>query len=268
MNHPASLPSVQDRNAFTLVELLVSMAVASLLMVMLLSIISKSTDFSKRANVSSMSKSSAQAALDIIQTDLTSLLVNRHAGEVLHLVPGQTVDGADPSVTNTVINCLTTSMQDSYSSTPGGSNAGLPRMVQYAILYTNSYASRGNSFGLYRNVLDPTNTFNSALGVQNLTQVAPPLSNNLLVPNVVGMTCTLYTNSGAGVCIASGGPATVINSTNFPPKVVIEIALTVLDDSAIPRFGSGNGVGNNSSASLIRQYGRTLVRRVSLPSPP
>jgi len=80
MNHPASLPSVQDRNAFTLVELLVSMAVASLLMVMLLSIISKSTDFSKRANVSSMSKSSAQAALDIIQTDLTSLLVNRHAG--------------------------------------------------------------------------------------------------------------------------------------------------------------------------------------------
>jgi prepilin-type N-terminal cleavage/methylation domain-containing protein len=255
------------RDAFTLVEVLLAMAVASLLMVTLLSILSKSMDVSKRANTEILSKSSAQAALDVMQTDLSSLLVSRNAGQVF-VWTNQTVSGAPGlNPTPASIFLLTTSMEDSYSTNPGGSNAGVPRLVQYAILYTNSYASQTNAFGLYRNVLDPTNTFNSAIGGQNLT-TNTGLSNNLLVPNVVGMTCNLYTNYGAGVWSNAGTTNAAIYSTNFPTGVVVEISLTVLDEGALARFGNGSGKGNNSSTNLIKQYGRTLIRRVSLPSPP
>lgn len=257
---------------FTLVELLVAVAVASLLLVTLLSILSKSMDISKQANASMMAKGSAQAALDLMVTDLDSLVVSRNAGEVLRLAPGTQVLGADSSVTNTVIYLLTTSMVDSYSATQGGTNAGMPRVVQYSIQYTTNLASTSTkSFGLYRNVLDPTNTFNSVIGTNDLTGVAnlPAwTNNNLLVPNVVRMTCALYTNYGAGLWSNGAAAVTNVSSTNFPPGVVVEVSLTVLDESAVPRFADGSGSGNNSATNLINQYGRTLIRRVTLPSPP
>jgi hypothetical protein len=159
-------------------------------------------------------------------------------------------------------------MEDSYSTNPGGSNAGVPRLVHYQICYATNYAScSSNSFALYRNVLNPTNTFNSVIGTNDLTGATLD-STNPLVPNVVGMTCTLYTNYGAGVWSNAGTTNAAINSTNFPTGVMVEISLTVLDEGAFARFGNGSGKGNNSSTNLIKQYGRTLIRRVSLPSPP
>ncbi len=257
------------RDAFTLVEVLLAMAVASLLMVTLLSILSKSMDVSKRANTEILSKSSAQAALDVMQTDLASLLVNRNAGQVF-VWTNQTVSGATGlTPTPATIYMLTTSMEDSYSTNSGGTNAGVPRLVQYQICYATNYASwSSKSFALYRNVLNPTNTFNSVIGTNDLTGATPDSANNPLVPNVVGMTCTLYTNYGVGVWSNAGTTNAVINSTNFPPGVVLEISLTVLDEGALARFTNGSALGNNSSTNLIRQYGRTLIRRVSLPSPP
>jgi type II secretory pathway pseudopilin PulG len=249
------------------VELLLAMAVASLLMVTLLSILSKSMDVSKRANTEMLSKSSAQAALDVIQTDLASLLVSRNAGEVFVWTNEPVTGASGLTPTPATLYLLTTSMEDSYSTNNSG-GAGLPRMVQYAIQYTTNVASiSSNSFGLYRNVLDPTNTFSNAIGVPDLTHVSAPLSNNLLVPNVVGMTCTLYTNYGAGIWTNGGMTNSIITSTNFPPGVVVQISLTVLDEAALARFGNGGGSGNNSATNLIHQYGRTLVRRISLPSP-
>ena len=252
---------------FTLVEVLLAMAVASLLMVTLLTILSKSMDVSKQTNARMLSKSSAQAALDVMETDLDSLVVNRNAGEIL-AITNTPVSGASASMTKAAtIYCLTTSMEDSFTTNNSG-NSGLPRLVQYMISYTNSYASTNPCFALYRNIIDPTNTFNSVIGTQDLTTVTTAYSNYPLVPNVVGMSCTLYTNYGAGVWSNSGTTSTAIYSTNFPTGVVVEISLTVLDESVMPRFGSGNGVGNNSATNLIRQYGRTLIRRVNLPSPP
>lgn len=254
----------RDRSTegFTLVEILIAMAVASLLVVSLLSIVSSSMDVSKQANAAMFSKSSAQAALDLMVTDLDSLVVGRNAGEVLQLAQG--------SLTNSSLTLLTASMVDSYSTDNSGS-PGLPRVVQYVITYDTTPASYSKkSFGLYRNVLDPTETFNSVIG----TNLPVPLPNsttnlpNLLVPNVVRMNVNLYTNYGAGKWSNGGAAVTSITSTNFPPGVVVEVALTVLDEPYIQRFADGSGSGNNSATNLIKQYGRTLIRRVGLPSPP
>lgn len=240
---------------FTLLELLIAMAVAALLMVSLLSILSKSMDISKGANASILSRSAAQAALDLMVTDLDSLVISRNAGEVLLVANGE--------LTNSMLTMLTTSMVDSYS-TNGSASPGMPRVVQYVIQYSTTDASRSvRSFGLYRNVYDPTNTFSNVIGTANLGGVTG-FSNNLLVPNVVRMNVNLYTNYG------SGAPWSVasINSSSFPPGVVVEVALTVLDEPYVMRFGDGKGSGNNSAQNLIRQYGRTLIRRVMLHSPP
>ena len=256
------------RSAFTLVEILLAMAVASLLMVTLLSILSKSMDVSKQANTSMLSKSSAQAGLDVMVTDLDSLLINRNLGQILCVTNAVTSVGSG-SITNAVIYCLTTSMADSYSTNNSG-NPGVPRLVQYVISYTNSYASTNPCFALYRNVIDPTNTWNNVIApAYNLdtswSSAAASGTNvtNLLVPNVVKMNCVLYTNYGTG-----GAGISSIYSSNFPPGIVAELSLTVLDESAMTRFTNASSAGNNSPANLIKQYGRTLVRRVSLPSPP
>ena len=257
------------KSAFTLVELLVAVAISALLMVSLVSILSKSLDVSKRQNTGMLSKAADQAALDLMVTDLDSLLVNRNAGEVFRYTNGP-ITNASPSIRNAAsIYCLTTSMEDSYSTNNTG-NPGVPRLVQYVIQYMTNYASSSsNSFGLYRNVLDPTNTFQNAIGTTDLSAVtASSYSTNLLVPNVVGMTVAMYTNFGSGIWTNSSGTNTSISSTNFPRGVVLEVSLTVLDEPALSRFGTGSGVGNNSATNLINQFGRTLVRRISLPSPP
>jgi type II secretory pathway pseudopilin PulG len=271
MRKPKPIIVLERLDAFTLVEVLLAMAVASLLMVTLLSILSKSMDVSKRANAGMLSKSSAQAALDVMETDLASLLVSRNAGQVFCYTNTNTAVGST-TITNAVIYCLTTSMLDSYSTNNTG-NPGVPRLVQYVIQYAANFASSSKSYSLYRNVLDPTNTFTSFIGTNDLTGVnnssAWTNTNSPLVPNVVGMTCTLYTNYGAGIWSnSSGGTNYMISSTNFPSGVVVEISLTVLDESGLSRFTNASASGNNSPTNLILQYGRTLVRRISLPSPP
>ena len=256
---PAFPSLVTDERGFSLVEVLLAMSVASLLIVSLLSILSKSMDVSKNANAAMLSKSSAQAGLDLLVTDLDSLVVNRNAGQVLYFTNGL--------LTNTKITFLTTSLVDSYSTNNTG-NIGMPRLVQYTLQYTTNYASSSSkSFGLYRNTVDPTNTFNNVIGTNDLSGVTT-FTTNFLVPNVVGMSVAMYTNYGSSNWITSGVTNSAIQSTNFPRGVVLEVALTVLDEGALARFGSGGGSGNNSSTNLIKQFGRKLVRRVSLPSPP
>lgn len=250
-------PSVSGEHAFTLVEILLAMAVASLLMISLLTILSKSMDVSKSANAVMLSKSSAQAALDLIVTDLDSMVVNRNAGQVLVFTNG--------SLTNSRFTVLTTSMVDSYS-TNNSNNPGLPRVIQYTLQYATNFASSTTrTFGLYRNTVDPTNSF-AVIGTNDLGGVTS-FTTNLLVPNVVAMSFAMYTNYGSSNWVTSAVTNTAIHSTNFPPGVVLEISLTVLDEPYIQRFGDGSGSGNNSAANLIRQYGRKLVRRAMLPSP-
>lgn len=262
--------SGKSANGFTIVELLMAMAVSAILMLSLVSIISKSTDVSKRANTGMLSKSSAQAALDLMVTDLDSLLVNRNAGQVF-LYTNQQVPNAATNLIASTIYILTTSMEDSYSTNNSG-NSGCPRLVQYVLQYTTNPASiTTNSFGLWRNVVDPTNTFQIAIGTTNISTnsiSSTNYNNNLLVPNVVGMNVAMYTNYGTSNWVTGGITNNSISTTNFPPGVVLEISLTVLDEPALSRFGNGDGTGNNSATNLINQFGRTLVRRVSLPSPP
>lgn len=257
-------------------ELLVAASVASIILIILVSVLSKSMDVSKRANATMLSKSSAQAGLDVMVTDFDSLLVNRNAGEVFRFTNLPITNAT--TLTNSTIYLLTTSMMDSYS-TNGSANPGVPRLVQYVIQYSTNYANvNSSSFSLCRNVIDPTNTFNNVIA-----STSPLDSNwftfsantntttNVLVPNVVGINVSLYTNYGGTNSIwtnSSGVTNSAISSTNFPKGVVLEISLTVLDEPALSLFGNGSGSGNRSSTYLINQSGRTLIRRIALPSPP
>lgn len=272
---------VIKKQGFTLVEVLLAMAVASVLLVTLLSILSKSIDVSKQTSSRMFSKSSAQASLDVMETDLNSLAVNRNVGQVL-LFTNTNMTVGKTSITNAMLYCLSASMEDSYSTNYSG-NPGSPRLIQYSIQYTTNFASSSKSVMLCRDVLEPTNTFLNVLSSSNSLDSSwatyaintdpstnmPNTYNNELVPNVVGMSFSLYTNYGEGVWTNSmGSTNTSIYSTNFPQGLVLEIALTVLDDSVMERFTHASASGNNSATNLIKQYGRTLVRRVSFPSPP
>ena len=272
----------RGEEGFSLAEILLAMAIAALLMTMLLSILSKSMDVSKRTNAGMLSKSSAQAALDLITTDLESLSVNRALSQVL-LTTNQSTSNAATTISNSILYLLTASPIDSYGGNPTVSGAA--RLVQYTVVYSTNYASSTTkSFALYRNVLDQTNTFSLLVSTQNFDDgwnsmtsssgsggpSTNGISTNLLVPNVVSFNVSLLTNYGAGIWLDSNSSVPFQNygQTNYQPGIMAEVSITVLDEPVVTRFGSGDGKGNNAPVNLMNSQGRTLIRRVSLPCPP
>lgn len=271
----------RGEDGFSLAEILLAMAIAALLMTMLLTILSKSMDVSKRTNAGMLSKSSAQAALDLITTDLESLALNRSIPQVLYAT-NQRTSNAAAVITNAVFYVLSSSPTDSYGT--NASVSGMPRLVQYTVTYSTNYASSTTkSFALYRNVLDQANTlyvlgssqnfdngWNSIVSASDSTgNSTNGISTNLLVPNVVSFNVSLLTNYGAGIWTNSDSSAVQdYGQTNFQSGIMAEVSITVLDEPIVTRFGSGDGKGNNAPVTLMNSQGRTLIRRVSLPCPP
>lgn len=267
---------------FSLAEILLAMAIAALLMTMLLSILSKSMDVSKRTNAGMLSKSSAQAALDLITTDLESLTVNRSISQVLSAT-NQRTSNAAATMTNAVLYLLSASPTDSYGT--NANSPGVPRLVQYTVVYSTNYASSTTkSFALYRNVLDQANTFSLLGSSQNFDDAwnsilsssdssgasTNGISTNLLVPNVVSFNVSLLTNYGSGIWTNTNSSEIYreYGQINYQTGIMAEVSITVLDEPAVTRFGSGDGKGNNAPAVLMSSQGRTLIRRVQLPCPP
>jgi prepilin-type N-terminal cleavage/methylation domain-containing protein len=269
------------QGGFSLAEILLAMAIAALLMTMLLSILSKSMDVSKRTNAGMISKSSAQAALDLITTDLESMTLNRSIPQVF-FATNQRTSNAAATITNSVFYLLSSSPIDSYGT--NASAQGIPRLIQYTVVYSTNYASTTTkSFALYRNVLDQANTiyllgssqsfdsgWNSILSASDSSGASTNgISTNLLVPNVVSFNVSLLTNFGSGIWTnADSSPVQEYGQTNYQSGIMAEVSVTVLDEPIVTRFGSGDGKGNNSPGQLMMSQGRTLIRRVSLPCPP
>jgi prepilin-type N-terminal cleavage/methylation domain-containing protein len=188
------------RRGFTLVELLVAMAVSVLVLVMLVSVISQALRVSQFSSNSMTAYSAAAAAADLIASDLASLAVTRQPYEYLQALPEASItpNAACPaSVFGTGAAGVTQPMrlivelispQDSAQASPTASpsptvypDSGQVRAVCYRIAWQDPLAPSGTTsnstnavFGLYRQVVSSYNSFNYVVGTTDLFQALYP----------------------------------------------------------------------------------------------
>jgi type II secretory pathway pseudopilin PulG len=223
------------RAAFTIVEMLVAVAVSVIVVVLLANVVSQALLTSRKANNELQAMNAAAAALDLIAGDIDSLSATRQPYEYFQAFNEPTAIDTASHAMRMVL--LSTSAEDAgVSSTSSGiytyPDSGLTHAICYQILYQDplaggSYALLGGSnaiFGLYRGVASSGTTFASVMGLSNEftgfwkniggASLGPLMNNSqngvtvdFIAPNVVDLEVAAYANtltSSNGALIATG----------------------------------------------------------------
>jgi prepilin-type N-terminal cleavage/methylation domain-containing protein len=267
--------SRKTRRAFTLLEMLVAVTIASLMVVMMANLTNQSAIVSKRTNNTMMALNAANAALDLMVTDMDSLAPLRGAAEFLQVTP-ETVD----TVTATRLYLVALSPTD----VTNADEAGQARAVLYRVAKQNPVGSGSTNLvhGLYRTALTPSNTFTDVLGLPDLSTYgwsASPVRDDYLVGNVAQFRVVFYSAGNS----ANPNPAPInLTSSNYQSMRIagnnvklngaayttstpatVEISLTILQESGALLFRNGTIPLDRA----LLEYGHTLTRRIALRQP-
>lgn len=255
---------------FTLVELLVAMAVGTLLLASLLSVLSSSLGVSRKTNDALLAANAASAALDLIATDIESLAVIT-SGTFQHLYLGSENVGSLTGAAKLIL--LTSSANDTATS---GSDGGQVRAVAYRLAYQDVVKESGPNkiYGIYRSaVINSGTVFTDYLGKSDLSATtlftSDPKIDDFLAGNIVdfrvrfypaGSLTALNLNStdivkinGAGLVTVGGGSAS--------PAATAEISLTYLEDAGA-KLVKAMGL-----EQAKKRYGYTVSKKVLLRTP-
>ena len=262
---------VTRKGGFTLVELLVSMVISALVLVLLVSVISRSMQIAAYSSDTMSAYSSAAAAVDLIATDLASLAVNRQPYEYLQAVPDPTFpQGAYPNLfagTSQPMRLILNIISPADSALPSPSptpappatpfypDSAQPRAVCYRIAWQNPITAgatasatpanyTSNVFGLYRQVASSANTFSYALGTTDLyaalfnnpnwttgSPATSPLAAEFIAGNIVDLQVAFYASP-----IATNATATTAYPVGslIQPTVIINATPGATASTASP----------------------------------
>jgi len=251
--------------------MLVAFAVGALLLVSLASIISGSMAVSRKSTNSLIAYNAAAAALDLIGTDLESLVATRQPFEYLQITNEAVANGAN-TITVAKLMLLTSSANDSTTNT-----SGLTRAVMYRLAAQDVLKSGGSNitYGLFR--FCETNAgvvFTNYLGQTNLASASgfsqAATNDDYLAGSIIDFQVRLYppgsqvpvNTSVTNVVRMGGAGVTVDSAVNTNQIATAEITVTVIEDAGEKTLKNGK------SLDYVRQkYGHTLTRKVMLRTP-
>ncbi len=250
--------------------MLVACAVAMLLLVTLVGIVSQSLTVSKKTNNALLAYNEAATAVDLVANDLESLASTAQPFEYLQTVKEDVQDAK--GVTRLLM--LSVASQDNSAN----ADIGQLRAISYRLLRQDPIKDGGpNSvFGLYRTILSTQNTFTSSAGNTDLNTSFSTVATTLddfVAGNVVDFQVRFYPVGNQPAANLSGqatqpvrisGNGTRIDGANYAGVLAwAEITLTVLDDNAIKLLDAGS----IDMATARQRYGHLLTRRIALRSP-
>jgi len=248
--------------------MLVAFAVGALLLVSLASIISGSMAVSRKSTNSLIAYNAAAAALDLIGTDLESLVATRQPFEYLQIGNESVTGGSNTAK----LMFLTISVNDSTTNT-----SGLTRAVMYRLAAQDVLKSGGSNitYGLFR--FCETNAgvvFTNYLGQTNLASASgfsqAATNDDYLAGSIIDFQVRLYppgsqtpiNTSVTNVVRMGGAGVTVDSAANTNQIATAEITVTVIEDAGEKTLKNGK------SLDYVRQkYGHTLTRKVMLRTP-
>lgn len=206
-------PRGGKRRGFTMIELMVAMAITALIVTVLVSITGIALDSWRRSRAQVRAARQAKAALETLARDFESLLVrsgNPYEWLVARVEPELAGGGGGlggPSnnpMPNAAQLVFFNSATDRYGGDIGGTNdlGGDVSLVSYRLIYRDPILDQdGGSdsypvFALYRHLVDPKPVFDDLLGKEDLLEAYKKYQGedyqpeNFVVENIFGLTVT------------------------------------------------------------------------------
>ncbi len=203
----------KSRRGFTLLELMVAMAITALIVTVMVSITGIALDAWRRSRAQVRSARQAKAALETMAKDFESLLVrggNPYQWLVARVEPELAGGGgglggpAENQMPNAAQIVFFNSATDRYEGQIGGAKdeGGDVTAVGYRLIYRDPILDRNEGqgaypvFALYRNLIDPKPTFDKLLGKTDLIDSYKNFQRddykpeNFVVENIFGLTVT------------------------------------------------------------------------------
>ncbi len=287
-----------SRAGFSLIELLVGVAVASILMLVLIKFVQSATEVISTNDDILFSTNDAQAALDLISQDLRSVraippILNTTgaaaatAPQVLQAYQ-ETTGVKDTAAKNgTIYPMQLMLLANSGGSTQSGSTTPTPdtgtHLIRYSVQYQDPVVAGGTNptYGLYRDFLTSDETFgksgdsySNTGGIGGLADLytsywnsnsfwkggTPSPTSNFLVNNVVDFQVLFY----------DSGSATPLAALNYPsggtlPNSFVTLTSSSFEGETVSYSASGlivNGSATSTSFShLIAEVKLTLLNQ-------
>lgn len=263
--------------AFSLVEVLVATSLAVLLLVVLASLANQSMQVSRRSGSSLLALNSGGGAMDILVSDLESLVTPQTNYEYLQTREDTVAGPSGLELKVAQLICISTSPNDVAKD----EDRHLAHAINYQIRYDDPVTDGGDKkiFGLYRQSISAEETFSKVLNLSDTykeywqAQVSsnPPTRNDFLVGNVVDFQILFYeseANTPANYAdkyqpVRLLGVSTYKDGTLYTKKFQwIEITLTTLEEAGAIILNTGA----IDLATAKKKYGHTLTRRIALRS--
>lgn len=236
------------RNGFTMIELLVSMAITSVLMIALLSLVGQSTESYTQTQRAVNTLSQARAFIQFFDRELSTRLP---ATRLIHEKGG----GTGPQAADRIAFVRAISVDEELAANPGDLNTS-----SYYVAYSEDGAN-SESPKLFRGILGAKET--QALLTAGGTPVFPaakPASDELIVPNVIGFEARPKFFTGSPAKPEDWSAA----STERPS--IIELTITFIDDSTAQRFRARADWERlaTSPRDNEKQFIRTFTRTIAI----
>ena len=255
--------SVSRPPAFTLLELLVSMAVLAVLAVVLLAIVESGTTLWRKSENRVDAYREVRAALGIIARDFQNALApsstnyflfNSH-GAFARLPSGAQADAGRAGAVF-FLSALPASGQ------PPGSKSDVCE-VGYFVAFSRTFASTNETLNLNRFFRSSDSTFSNLVFSNNFNDAAIGAEGEeLLARNIRSFRVTPFV-------VTNGVPSTNFTaSTNAPLPDLLEIAITAVNQDAAKRFPSSADWTSPNAPPGIAQEEQTFAIRVVLPRKP
>ena len=261
---PASLipPSILSKKsfAFSLLELLVAIAVLCILLVILLNIVQGASNLWRTSENKVEAYREGRAALQVISSDLRHALASTNTNFFRRDISSY------PNSTNVAfLATLPLSSQETNSLSDVCT-------VGYFLAYDNKSPVSGitgrQSYNLYRYFVESNETFaklSDSSGPADVLDFDPSRQPEILARNVVGFKATYFITNGPGSF------TTWTQSAATPMPDIVEIQLTAVNNERTMRFGARGASGewdafsgNTNSPDYLKNT-KTFTTRINIP---
>ena len=265
-----------NRNGFTLIEIIVAMAVLSVLLTILLSMVNGASQLWRESERRVDSFREARGAMNLLTSDLKSLYASPDPkfiaiatdetaiGELVRNPAGEDVGSALFFLT-----ALPASAQD-----PSGNKSDLCA-VGYFVAFAKASASNDakNSYNLYRYFISSDDTFENVLNAEPtpfFVGAGPRVSATTKEVEIVARNITQFKVEPYSIVANAAGDFDKLKEFNqsavTPFPEVLDITLVAVNQDTADRWDGTKSDWENDSSITYEQNARTFTARVYLPT--
>ncbi len=284
------------KRAFTLIEILVATVVMIILVGLVIQITVEVLKVWNRSAGKLSANAEARIALDLLTQDLETAVFRNNGKQWIRVEGPLTAadsgggNGGDYEGQTVALKLFSSppTPEDNSSINPEENAPGI-RAIGYRLAYQEAYdGATERTYALYRNTVNPADTFNNLLGSNSDEQQNELIGagwndndliaeENYLAGNIVEFKILIYTDDLGVSDLKNANNSTLVLGNDYSygggggdlqPPLYADIFLTIVSDEGLrllQNIGSVQGTGGNleKANTVVREHGEVYARRVS-----